>query len=358
MRENPANTRTVQRDFARERGPISTADGQVVAISIDVAGPLERQRVYPEGDLYAHTVGYLSFNLGAEGVERAYNDDLVGTIPALQLNDFGSIFGGEQPIGEVVLTLRHDLQSQARALLGERKGSVVALDPRTGAILALWSWPSFDPNVLAGLDGVCRQRRLRRSGGRRRQSASSQGLPRHLLPGIDVQGRDGGRGARQRGCHAGQSRVRTVQCLSAAAHQSAPHQFRREHLRWQPARAARRVVQHRIRRAGSRVDRTEPHDRHGPRLRLRVGSPPRHRPAPWPAGSRPTSEPSSRLPTPEVPAGVYENTPALAQASIGQNDVSATPLQMALVAAAIANNGEIMEPHVVSQVKDRRGSVV
>ncbi|MEZ5228362.1 MAG: hypothetical protein R2710_17320 [Acidimicrobiales bacterium] len=78
LRQHGENTRTIQRDFARERGPISTSDGEIVALSVPVDGPLERQRQYPHDDLYAHTVGYLSFNIGAEGVERAYSDDLIG----------------------------------------------------------------------------------------------------------------------------------------------------------------------------------------------------------------------------------------------------------------------------------------
>ncbi len=57
-------------------------------------------------------------------------------------------------------------------------------------------------------------------------------------------------------------------------------------------------------------------------------------------------------------ADVYENTPALAQASIGQNDVPATPLQMAMVAAAVANGGMIMRPHVMDHIEDSDGGVV
>ncbi len=357
LRENPANTRTVQRDFARERGPISTADGQVVAISIDVAGPLERQRVYPEGDLYAHTVGYLSFNLGAEGVERAYNDDLVGTIPALQLNDFGSIFGGEQPIGEVVLSLRHDLQSQARALLGERKGSVVALDPRTGAILALWSWPSFDPNVLAGLDGAAVNAAY-----------------------ADLVAADGNplRAKAYRDIFFPGSTFKVVTAAAALANGVATLDspvFERSNA-YQPPLTNRPLTNFGGSTCGGNLLEL---------LAVSCNTGFAELGAEWIGPSRmidtargfgfesvppldiagtvasrfPTDFGAQlQAPTPEVPAGVYENTPALAQASIGQNDVSATPLQMALVAAAIANNGEIMEPHVVSQVKDRKGSVV
>ena len=106
LRQHPDNTRTVQRDFSRERGPISTIDGQLVAVSVPVDGPFERQRQYPEGDLYAHVAGYLSFTLGADGVERTYNDALVGRIPALQLTGITGLLGEEHPTGEVVLTLR------------------------------------------------------------------------------------------------------------------------------------------------------------------------------------------------------------------------------------------------------------
>ena len=65
-----------------------------------------------------------------------------------------------------------------------------------------------------------------------------------------------------------------------------------------------------------------------------------------------------RPPSFELPAGVFESSPALAQAAIGQNDVSASPLQMALVAAAIANDGVMMAPHVVAEVRDLKGESV
>jgi len=65
-----------------------------------------------------------------------------------------------------------------------------------------------------------------------------------------------------------------------------------------------------------------------------------------------------RPPSVEIPAGVFENTPLLAQAAIGQNDVAATPLQMALVAAAVANDGQIMQPYVVQEVRNVRGDAV
>jgi peptidoglycan glycosyltransferase len=64
----PGNTRQATRDFSRERGVIQTADGAIVAESVDVDGAFERQRRYPEGELFAHIGGYFSFTYGTEGV--------------------------------------------------------------------------------------------------------------------------------------------------------------------------------------------------------------------------------------------------------------------------------------------------
>ena len=67
LRDHPENTRTVQRDFERPRGRIVTADGVVVARTEEAEGSFERLRIYPEGELYAHSAGWFSFNLGADG---------------------------------------------------------------------------------------------------------------------------------------------------------------------------------------------------------------------------------------------------------------------------------------------------
>ncbi|MDH3306414.1 MAG: penicillin-binding transpeptidase domain-containing protein, partial [Acidimicrobiia bacterium] len=152
---NPANTRTIQRDFNRPRGIISTADGVVVAESEETPGALfDRQRTYPQGELYAHVVGYHSFTFGADGVERTYNDALVGRTASQELSGLTDLLEGRNPVGNVVLTIDDDLQRLARSQLGEREGSVVALDPRSGAVLAMWSWPSYDPNLLAANSGT------------------------------------------------------------------------------------------------------------------------------------------------------------------------------------------------------------
>jgi peptidoglycan glycosyltransferase len=150
---NPANTRTIQRDFDRPRGQIVTRDDVVVAESVpNPGGTFAEQRNYPQGELYAHTAGYVSFTFGAQGVERQYNDALIGRTAAQELSGLTDLLGGTNPIGTVRLTLRDDMQRLAREQLGDRKGSIVALDPANGEIYAMWSWPSFDPNRIAQND--------------------------------------------------------------------------------------------------------------------------------------------------------------------------------------------------------------
>ena len=70
LQANPANNRQIERDFSRPRGSIFTADGVVIATSVEVDDDLERERTYPERELYAHTTGFFSFQFGADGLER------------------------------------------------------------------------------------------------------------------------------------------------------------------------------------------------------------------------------------------------------------------------------------------------
>lgn len=152
--EDPRNTVELARDVARNRGRILTADGQVAAQSVPSDDRFEYQRQYPLGDLFAHSVGSFSPFYGATGVENRYNDVLVGETSQQKLRNLGNLFSQKTRTGDVQTTLRADLQQVAREALGEQEGSVAVIDPRTGAVLALWSWPSYDPNAVAGHDSA------------------------------------------------------------------------------------------------------------------------------------------------------------------------------------------------------------
>ncbi|MEM9714871.1 MAG: penicillin-binding transpeptidase domain-containing protein, partial [Actinomycetota bacterium] len=152
LREHPLNTRDLEQDFTGPRGPIVTADGQIMAVTEEVGGSLERLRVYPDGELYAAVTGYLSLNFGAEGIERVWNDELAGGTTAQQLGSLSAIFDTEPRVATITSTIDSRLQAAARNALGDRRGSVVFLDPTTGDVLALWSFPSYDPNELSSHD--------------------------------------------------------------------------------------------------------------------------------------------------------------------------------------------------------------
>lgn len=149
--EHPSNNRQTIRDFNRPRGPIVTADGVVVAESVATGGgEFAFQRRYPTGDLFAHITGYYTYSFGSSQLEKTMDDVLMGDTAAQTV---GGVFGGADNSGTVVLTLRHDLQRVVAEALGDREGSVVVMDPSTGAVLAMVSHPRFDPNAVAVPDG-------------------------------------------------------------------------------------------------------------------------------------------------------------------------------------------------------------
>ncbi len=147
LRNNKLNARRVLEQQRIARGPITAADGAVLARS--VRGPEGiYQRIYPTGELFAAPIGYDFPDQGPAGLERFRDNELSGQTS----NDLESLLEqlqGTEPRGEkVVTTLNTRAQRVAVAELGEHEGAVVALDPRTGAVTVMASKPSFDPNAL------------------------------------------------------------------------------------------------------------------------------------------------------------------------------------------------------------------
>lgn len=152
---NSNNNRAILRDFDRPRGAIVTADGVVIAASQPSADTkFKYQRTYPQGDLFADVSGYYTFGFGATKIEKKYSDVLSGRTGQQQLGSIANIFSGADTTGSVRLTMRADIQQVAKDALGAREGSVVVLDPKTGAVLAMWSYPTYDPNQVAVHDNT------------------------------------------------------------------------------------------------------------------------------------------------------------------------------------------------------------
>lgn len=336
----PGNTRTVVRDFSRERGVIQSADGAIIARSVPVDDDFKRRREYPEGELFAHISGYFSFTYGTEGVERTYGSDLAGRSVAMKRPS--DLFSDRVRTGNVTLTVSKAVQQVARDALGPRKGAVVALDPTNGNVLAMWSFPSFDPAPLAGHDQTAVQSRYNELQG-------DPGKP--LLP----------RTYRER--YAPGSTFKVV--TAAAALERAPDLVTKDYPRLRTldlAQTDRDLPNFENNTCGGMISdllRVSCNtgfaqmglDLGADKLAGEAGD--------FGFGDRPPLDlPASRASIFPEAASFARDIPALAKSAIGQQDVSATPLQMALVAAGVANGGAIMKPHVMAEVRDDEGAVV
>jgi penicillin-binding protein A len=147
LRSNPLNKRALLEQERIARGPILAADGTVLARSVRGAeGTYER--TYPKGEEFAHAIGYSYTDLGQSGLERFRNAALNGQT-GTNLQTILNQLQGKRPQGdEVLTTLDPNAQQKAITALGEHQGAVVALDPRNGAVKVMVSTPSFDPNRL------------------------------------------------------------------------------------------------------------------------------------------------------------------------------------------------------------------
>lgn len=143
------NTRTLLESYEVQRGPI-LVDGTPIAYSEPDDSSYMYQRVYTDGEVYAPITGYFSANQGATQLEESMNAELSGTADSQFFTSLRALFTGEEPAGAAIETTIHPgAQQVAWDALDGRPGAVLAYDPESGAIYAMASSPSFDPNELA-----------------------------------------------------------------------------------------------------------------------------------------------------------------------------------------------------------------
>jgi peptidoglycan glycosyltransferase len=157
-RTNPRNGRVQTTEYERPRGKFADAKGTVLADAQATGDSLKYLRTYPLKEEYAHVLGYKPVNLAATGLEKLNNDFLIGTSDKQAADRLAGLFTGEEPAGgNVLLTISKATQDTAYQALGTNKlkaksGAIIALDPATGMVLAEVSLPSYDPNLLSTHD--------------------------------------------------------------------------------------------------------------------------------------------------------------------------------------------------------------
>lgn len=156
LQKDPGNTRVLLNEYQNQRGSI-VVDGNPVAVSTPTNDQLKYLRTYPAGPVYSAVTGSYSIVYGTTGIEKYANGVLAGTDDRLVGNNLSDLFSGRDPQGgNVILTINPAAQQAAYDALSKitvngqpAVGGVVALDPKTGAVLAMVSTPGFDPNQLS-----------------------------------------------------------------------------------------------------------------------------------------------------------------------------------------------------------------
>lgn len=327
----PSNPRAAEESLTEQRGSIFDKSGQVLAHSVEGSdGRLHR--VYTDPSL-AQTIGYVSTRYGLDGLESSYSGYLSGRQGSDPLSAIWSDISRDPLRGnDLVLTIDSSLQRVASQALGERPGAVVVLDAKSGAVRAMVSAPTYDPNQLDSL-GVS----LLQDSHKPLLNRATQGLyppgstyktvtataaldsgvvkPSDIYRCVD--------GVVVRGFHIACTNAPSGQTewdfLHAYAY-SINATFAQVALQIGPAR----FVDY-SRRFG--LGESIPFD---------------------------TDLATSTVTQP----GVALNDVLLASSGFGQGQLAVTPLQMALVAATVANGGVEPAPYLVSQIRDPGGSVI
>jgi penicillin-binding protein A len=337
------NTRVLIKEYGIERGPIVLADQTPVARSVRSrkrGDPLEFVREYPQGRRYGMVTGFYSLVFGRTLAEQEFNSFLLGRAP----EQFGQnvtdlLTARETPGGTLVLTLDRATQAAAEAALGGRKGAVVALDPRTGAVLAMTTFPRYDPNELSSHD----PEEIRKNWDRLVKDPDGPLLNRAagaLYPPGSTFKVVTAAAALEDGVSVNQPlpspTVLDVPQTSADIHNFGGGSCGGGTLTMPEALAI--SCNTTFAALGLKVG--------DEKLAAEAEKFGFNKPSPY------------QLPAATSVIPEHQDPPATAQSAIGQRDVRVSPLQMASVAATIANGGRRMAPFVAQQVVSDKGKVV
>ncbi len=327
----PQNRRVRDAEFAQDRGGILAAGNTEIATTDPSEDRFRYQRSYPAGSLYAPVTGFYSYDHGSTGVESTYNSQLAGTADALFVRRLIDLATNRAPQGATVqTTIVPALQEAAAQALGQQKGAVVALDPKTGAVLALVTSPTYDPTEVASHDIESARRAYDRLASDPERPLSNRAAREIFPPG---------------------STFKLVTAAAALADGQKPT-TKLDSPDKLTLPGTRTVLPNSSSCGGKSVTLTQALkvscNTAFANLGLELGQDKlREQAQAFGFGQRHLADlngVASRFPDDLDDA-------QLALSAIGQFDVAASPLQMAMVTAGIANDGVVMEPYLVSMVQ-------
>jgi peptidoglycan glycosyltransferase len=147
VRDNSYNKRLWINEDNILRGSIADRDGEVLVYSETRDG--EAHRIYRYDNLYSHVIGYSLKDYGKSGLERKYNSYLVNANENTAINELINLINPSGVGNNLNLTIDHDLQKKTRELMSGKKGSAIAINPKTGEILSMVSVPDFNIGNLS-----------------------------------------------------------------------------------------------------------------------------------------------------------------------------------------------------------------
>lgn len=339
LRSDPRNQRVLLDEYSRQRGQIS-AGGQLLAYSVSTNGRFRFLRVYPNALAYAPVTGFYSLQYSSSGLERAEDSILNGSDERLFGRRLADFFTGRDPRGgNVDTTIKPQVQQAAWDAMeegcdGPCKGSVVAIEPSTGKILAMVSSPSYDPNLLATHDMAAQTQAWQRLRDDPDSPLLNRAISETYPPGSTFKVITTA-AALQRGATVdtpltAQPRIPLPDSTATLSN------FGGTPCGGGPTTSLREAFARSCNTAFVELGI----DTGADALRSTAR-----------AFGLDSPEPTIPLQVVESSVGPIPDAAALGMSSIGQKDVALTPLQNAQIAAAIANKGVVMQPYLVDNLR-------
>jgi cell division protein FtsI/penicillin-binding protein 2 len=336
LAEDKDNRRNAIEQYAYPLGNIIVAGDAITGSAQTKGSDLKYKRTYTDGSLYAAVTGYSSQVYGATQLEGIYQDLLDGTDNRLK-NPLDTVTGKRADPGDVITTIDPDAQKAAYEALGDNKGAAVAIDPKTGRILGVVSTPSYDPSVLSAGDSDAWKQLTRDAEKPMTNRAMRQPLPPGSTFKLVVAA-----AALEDGLYS-----------SVDEKTTSPNPY--------PLPGTTRVLENESKSAPCedatiRVALQYSCNNVFGKMAVDLGQDKVRAMAEKFGFNDETQDVPVRAYPSVYPSDMDKSSTALT--GIGQFDVTATPLQMAMVSAAIANGGKLVSPHMVSQISDADGNAL